>query len=342
MKNNNITKCKYNNKEFEGEEVVRSKILKWHVHQSLEVTEHNSNIFIPVIESSEYKGLAFKSNKSKSVFLIAYLSLSTCIHSVLYFYFPSNRLIDMTIASSVVTIYYVIEYIASMRNLSLLRDKYEFIQRVYLEKKGAYFYCLVMLFFGALQYLATLYYDSFQEVIVHFGGVYDLIDQGQYWRLLSASMFHSSVAHWMTNTALLMMFAPCFRVLSSNNGVSIFIIGAIVGAVMAYLSNSIILSGADGYVGASGGVYSLMGYFTVALFLQNRNIPSVWIYTGINFTMLNILLSIILLPIVSSFAHLSGFFTGAFLAVIFKNRDNLRFQQNNTTTNNSGVISTVK
>lgn len=150
-------------------------------------------------------------------------------------------------------------------------------------------------------------------VAVMFGAYYKpLIVAGNEWfRLITAGFLHADVFHLMMNMFALNMIARVAEpVLGKRKYLSLLLLGVVSGNIFVFIRNEAVVG-----LGLSGGIFALMGWLVVYLFesgaFANKKLRNEIIYT----LAINVMIS--LMPGVSFMAHLGGFVSGVFFAVVF-------------------------
>lgn len=166
-------------------------------------------------------------------------------------------------------------------------------------------------------YFLLVGFTSFKKIdftlgAVMFGAYYKpLIVGGNEWfRLLTAGFLHADVFHLLMNVFALNMIARVAEpVLGKWKYMALLLLGIITGNLFVFIRNEATVG-----VGLSGGIFALMGWLVVYLFesgaFQNKKLRNEIIST----LAINVMIS--MMPNISFMAHLGGFITGVFFAVI--------------------------
>lgn len=181
----------------------------------------------------------------------------------------------------------------------------------------AYSFLTTMIILGSLQLYGNDFYGSSEAFKLEFGAIYsNVVDRGEWWRLLSAPLVHNSVAHWLINTligsALLLVYGPVLR----SRIVWLMAVLAPLSFLAVSVASRFIDLDSEGIVGISGGIAGVVGYF----FAANLRCPSCFprhfsITTA--FVVLSTLLVVSLVTSTTSFiAHFAGFIGGVLLGSI--------------------------
>jgi membrane associated rhomboid family serine protease len=133
-----------------------------------------------------------------------------------------------------------------------------------------------------------------------------LVDQGQWWRVVTSAFTHASAVHLALNMLALLLFgSELERMLGKGRYLTVYLVSALGGAAALQLFGAYV----GGVVGASGAIYGLLGAFGVVLVRQKQDLRGL-------LTLLAINLVISLLPGVSLLGHLGGLVAGAATAAV--------------------------
>ena len=151
-----------------------------------------------------------------------------------------------------------------------------------------------------------------EQVLIRFGAkVKPLIDQGEWWRLVSPIFIHIGFLHLLFNSFALYIFGPTAEWLFGKFRFLLFyVLSGIIGNVASYVFNPYSIS-----AGASGAIYGLFGMY---LYLYWRAKHYVDAETGkgiLALVVVNLLLS--LGQGIDLAAHIGGLFGGFLLTSLF-------------------------
>ena len=139
-----------------------------------------------------------------------------------------------------------------------------------------------------------------------------LVDQGEWWRLLTAMFLHGGVLHLMFNMYALWLFGPVLeRRFGSPSYAALYVAGGISGGMLFQLL------GEGAAVGASGAIFGLLGALLAASYRQRHTRAGAAV-----FGQLGLLLSINLaLPLflrnIAWQAHVGGLLAGILIAAVW-------------------------
>ena len=167
----------------------------------------------------------------------------------------------------------------------------------------------LLVFMGAT-FLSTKFGDSLAAVLM--GGLYKNFIYGanEWWRIITAGFLHVDLFHILMNTLVLFQAGVLVESLYGKKQMLIIYLTSIITSSLLAL---IMMDGGTVSLGASGGVFGLMGAIIVYLYTSNLvKVPKV--RSQIFRTLLdNVLISLI--PGISFYGHLGGFIGGVLITV---------------------------
>lgn len=145
----------------------------------------------------------------------------------------------------------------------------------------------------------------------------NVIGAYEYWRLLTAGFVHVDIWHLFMNMMALFNLGMMLEMkMERKHYVTTLLASVIVGNIFVLLGDANIVG-----LGLSGGLFGLLGVYTVMLFTEgyyrNPRIISSFLTT----MMMNVLIS--LLPNISMLAHLGGFICGVVLGIYYSDSSKL-------------------
>jgi len=143
----------------------------------------------------------------------------------------------------------------------------------------------------------------------------DLVQDGEWWRLISSMFLHASFIHILFNgLALYQLGGMTQRLIGPARMLVIYFLGGIAGGLLTiYLGNSEAVS-----IGASGAIFALLGGLIGYLF-RHRLAYGPAGRAQLNSLLFNVVLNFVILsfiPQVNSLAHLGGLVGGAVLGYL--------------------------
>jgi membrane associated rhomboid family serine protease len=140
----------------------------------------------------------------------------------------------------------------------------------------------------------------------------DIVEGGQYWRLLTVGALHGSVLHIFLNGNALYGLGGLVEYLSNRAHLALVFVLAILGGSLA----SLFFGPFEHAVGASGGILGVFGYLLIYAYRRKQQLPPGFLKS----LLINIAFiagfGIIAYQLVDNFAHVGGFLVGAVYAFI--------------------------
>jgi membrane associated rhomboid family serine protease len=140
----------------------------------------------------------------------------------------------------------------------------------------------------------------------HLAQINPFVAEGEYWRLLTATLLHGGLWHVGFNMWALSIFGPPLeREAGTLPFAAMYIAGGLAGGALFYL-----LTPGGAAVGASGAIFALFGAWLAMSFRDRRtvhgraNLQQLLLLLGIN-------LAISFMPGIAWSAHVGGFIAGA-------------------------------
>jgi rhomboid protease GluP len=138
-----------------------------------------------------------------------------------------------------------------------------------------------------------------------------LIDQGQVWRLITATFLHGGLLHLVLNMyALKIIGSEVEYVYGKIKYIIIYVCSALGGSIFSYFFNGDSIS-----VGASGAIFGLFGAMLIFGFTNRAKIGKAYMMNILKVIGVNILLGVTISSIDNA-GHLGGLLVGAIVAII--------------------------
>ncbi len=157
-------------------------------------------------------------------------------------------------------------------------------------------------------------YSNFSvQSVLQLGANYSpLVENGQWWRLLSSVFLHLSVTHLLFNTISLHILGKLIEpLLGSTLFVCVYLVTGIIGSTASYIFNQDVIS-----AGASGAIFGLFGIFA-SLMLTKIFKPEIRKQMINNIgTILVINIGLSLFFPVDNAAHIGGLISGTAVGVL--------------------------
>jgi rhomboid protease GluP len=178
---------------------------------------------------------------------------------------------------------------------------------------------VVMLFTGSANIFGVFVANRPSGVLIQMGAMYaPAVGKGEIWRLISCVFLHGDGMHMLLNgVALYGLGRLCEGVYGSIRFLWLFLVCGVVGALLSYLGGNI------ASVGASGGIFGLMGACIVFGWRYKRELPQhigeLFRVKLLPWVVLNLFIGIAL-PFIDNLGHLGGLIAGAVMAAVLGNR----------------------
>lgn len=150
------------------------------------------------------------------------------------------------------------------------------------------------------------------SVLISFGAKYNiLIEQGEIWRLVSCAFLHSNLIHIACNMYSLYIIGPQIQqAYGITKYLIIYIISCVTSSLLSYFMSPSGIS-----VGASGGIFGLMGALLAYAIIERNKIQKKYILSLIQIIILNLFIGLSIKNI-DNFAHIGGLIGGGFAGYI--------------------------
>ncbi len=300
-----------------GNEKVDEMVSKWQVINPLLVSEPGSNLFHPVLGSSHFKIKAFNSAKRLQLFSILYSVFFLLLLFILYLISPNEKIFTLIVVMPILLLYLIIEHRLVVSHIDRLFERASFVIWVYKEGKIDFIIWITVLFLLiASQYVIHFLTGGFEEAIYKAGLIFNNVNNGEWWRLITGPYFHNGLPHWIINMAMLLIIGPIIGTISRIRGLQVFIIGNIICAISALLYANFGFSVYDSYMGVSGGILAMMGWLSGFSLTHKKSVPNMFFISIFTFSLLNIVLAWLMIPNSSNVSHITGFIFGFIWAII--------------------------
>jgi len=148
--------------------------------------------------------------------------------------------------------------------------------------------------------------DINSKVLLYFGAKYNiLIEQGQIWRLLTCAFLHSGLIHIACNMYSLYIIGPQIQqVYGIYRYFTVYIFSCLTASILSYIASPNSLS-----VGASGGIFGLIGALLAFAIIERNKINKNYISSLIQVIIINLFIGLSIKNI-DNFAHIGGLIGG--------------------------------
>lgn len=149
-------------------------------------------------------------------------------------------------------------------------------------------------------------------VLIRFGAKSNiLIAQGEVWRLLSCAFLHSNLVHIACNMYSLYIIGPQIQqIYRTKKYLIIYIISCITSSSLSYLMSPSSIS-----VGASGGIFGLMGALLAFAIIERHKLDKKYLSSLIQIIVINLFIGLSIKNI-DNFGHIGGLIGGILVGYI--------------------------
>lgn len=154
-----------------------------------------------------------------------------------------------------------------------------------------------------------------EETFLAWGALYGpLVKSGQYWRLVTCAFLHGGIIHIAFNGMAMVYLGGMLEMMQGTaRFLAVYFFSVVTASLTSILWNNARLS-----VGASGGIFGLLGAFLAMMLLYYKDCPgglrrTFWKWIG-TVVVYNVAFS--LLPIVDASAHAGGFIGGLAMGLV--------------------------
>jgi len=150
------------------------------------------------------------------------------------------------------------------------------------------------------------------SVLINFGAKYNvLIEQGEVWRLLTCAFLHSNLVHIACNMYSLYIIGPQIQqIYGTKKYLIIYIISCITSSSLSYFMSPSSIS-----VGASGGIFGLMGALLSFAIIERHRIDKKYISSLMQIIVINLFIGLSIKNI-DNFGHIGGLIGGVLVGYL--------------------------
>ena len=147
-------------------------------------------------------------------------------------------------------------------------------------------------------------------VLIFLGAKYSpLIYEGEIWRLVTSAFLHGSLLHIACNMYMLYIIGPQIeKIFGKIKYILIYFVSCITSSILSMIINPDSIS-----VGASGGIFGLMGALLAFALVERNNINKEYTMGLIKIIGINFIIGLVVINIDNA-AHIGGFIGGIILS----------------------------
>lgn len=302
-----------------GKDAVDAAVTKWNLLDPLMVSPPGSARFVPVLHAEEYCHRAHRALLRKHAVSFAVL-LGTALLLVISGYVAERpTALRAALMAFALALFLAVDYQVVLRRIEALRDRSLFI--LWVCRAGLPHALLtvgLMALAGSLQLYLARRSGGQTPLLETYGAVRAFVGD-EPWRIVVGPFFHGSLAHWLTNTAMLAaasaIAGPLMR---GPRALVLLLCGSTFGALASLLVEA--TAPTDVYVGVSGGIFALFGWCVGATIRRPALFPSGFAVTAVAFTLLNLAAAPLASANVSHAGHVAGLALGLLIGLAFPPR----------------------
>ncbi|EHJ01541.1 Rhomboid family protein [Clostridium sp. DL-VIII] len=149
-------------------------------------------------------------------------------------------------------------------------------------------------------------FDIDTRVLIYFGAKINiLIDHGEIWRLLTCAFLHSGLIHIVCNMYSLYIIGPQIeQIYGIRKYLIIYLISCITASISSYFLNPNGIA-----IGASGGIFGLMGALLAFALIERNRIQKKFLSSLLQIIAINLFIGLSIKNI-DNFAHIGGLVGG--------------------------------
>lgn len=169
-----------------------------------------------------------------------------------------------------------------------------------------------ILIFMVMQFEIYTSGRAVNEILINFGAKYNpLIENGEVWRLLTCAFLHSGFIHIGCNMYSLYIIGPQInQIYGSGKYFVIYIISCITSSLLSFLMSPYSIS-----VGASGGIFGLMGALLAFALIERNKMEKRYLSSLLQIIIINLFIGLNIKNI-DNFGHIGGLLGGVLIGYI--------------------------
>ena len=223
-----------------------------------------------------------------------------------------DKLLKMAMSTSLILMFFCLDKKLILDDLQAVQERTLFTVWVYRNGfRSAVIAALVMVAVAACQFVLQSKLHGLEPTIEAWGTVFSA-PTSEFWRYVIGPFLHSGIAHWVSNTALLIVSAA----LVGSVGGRVWILLLLTSTLSAWLCRWIPMEyRSEALVGISGGIYGLYGWLIGISARQPSRFPKHFAVSITLFVAMTIGFSSLLNPRTNDFVHLTGGLIGCMLGL---------------------------
>ncbi|HEX6997064.1 MAG TPA: rhomboid family intramembrane serine protease [Gammaproteobacteria bacterium] len=302
-----------------GKPAVDAAVARWNLLDPLMVSPPGSARFVPVLHVEEYCHRAHRALLKQHAVSFAIL-LGTALLLVVSGYVAERpKALRAALMAFAVALFVAVDYQVVLRRIEALRERALFI--LWVCRAGILHALLalgLMAVAGGLQLYVARRIGGQTPLLEAYGAVRAFVAD-EPWRIVAGPFLHGSLAHWLTNVAMLVaanaIAGPLMR---GPRALALLLCGSTFGALVSLLVEA--TAPMDVYLGVSGGIFALFGWCVGAAIRRPALFPTGFAVTAAAFALLNLAAAPLGSANVSHAGHIGGLALGVLIGLAFPPR----------------------
>ncbi len=298
---------------------IKSIIKERYVFGSDMLIGSYSNKLLPPIFISELENNIFRFAKSNALKLAIPFSIMSILMLPFLLLSSVSLIRSLEVVGPFIFMSIIIfqDYFINLRTKISLTERslfIRFIRQSHRTREVVYFWVICYVLIGGLQLSLFISYGSLDALFQEFGLMFQSVDKGEYWRLITGPFLHYSLSHYLINGGHLIIISIIGNVIKTKIMLMVFIVGCIGSLLYQYLLGGHVYDNAGGI---SGGTYALSGLlFALGLHPIRMFAKGIPVYVVL-LSFSGIFMSMVWSSNSANAAHISGLIIGIIFGLIF-------------------------
>ena len=182
------------------------------------------------------------------------------------------------------------------------------LAKIFSPKKPIVTYIIIVL--NLMVFLYGMLHSN-DELINIFGNNYELVQKGQFYRLLTCMFVHGSIMHLLLNMYALYTIGPVVeRYYGKSKYIFIYLVSGLLGSVFS----SVFMSANSVSIGASGAIFGLLGSICYFTYYYRATLQGILRESIVPVIVINLIIGF-MLPSVDLVAHIGGLLGGILVSM---------------------------
>ena len=182
------------------------------------------------------------------------------------------------------------------------------LAKIFSPKKPIVTYIIIVL--NLMVFLYGMLHSN-DELINIFGNNYELVQKGQFYRLLTCMFVHGSIMHLLLNMYALYTIGPVVeRYYGKSKYIFIYLVSGLLGSVFS----SVFMSAGSISIGASGAIFGLLGSICYFTYYYRATLQGILRDSIVPVIVINLIIGF-MLPSVDLVAHIGGLLGGILVSM---------------------------